>query len=85
VQTSEAEDGSKGLVVVRVYDDSVAAKSGLKEGDKILSFDGKDTNDVGALTESIRAAKGKVKLVVVRDGAEKTLEADFGAPKKRWF
>ncbi|MEZ0229353.1 MAG: M20/M25/M40 family metallo-hydrolase, partial [Planctomycetota bacterium] len=68
VSTQESEDG-KGVTVVRVTENSVASKSGVKEGDRILSFDGKEVHDVAGLTESIRAAKGKVTLVIERDGA----------------
>jgi hypothetical protein len=95
VSTQDAEDG-RGVIVSRVFEGSVAEKTGVKKGDRILSFDGKGVNDMGSLTQAIRDAKGKVKLVVERDGTESVLEAEFAPPadphqppsepaKKRWF
>ncbi len=88
VQTQDAEDG-KGVIVSRVYDGSIARKAGLKEGDRILSFDGKGVTDLGSLRAGIQVAKGKAKLLVERDGHELELEADFSKEKtpekKRWL
>jgi hypothetical protein len=95
VSTQQAEDG-RGLLVSRVFENSVAEKSGLKEGDRILSFDGKGVNDMATLTQAIRDAKGKVTVLIERDGKTRELDADFAPPaakpaqpgadpKKRWF
>ena len=81
IRAQDAEDG-KGVKVLDVDDESVAAKAGIKEGDIITRFDGKEINSVTALTEAAHAAKEKVsvKVSVVRDG--KTQELDVHVPKR---
>lgn len=96
VGTQPAEDEKGGVIVSRVYENSVAAKAGVKEGDRILSFNGAGVSDMASLQQAIRAAAGKVPFTVERDGKVETLEADFPGPKapadkapdgtkKRWF
>ena len=66
---------AKGALVVRVYADSPAAKGGVKLGDVIVRYDGKEVDNTELLREMVGAtAPGKeVKLVVIRDGKEETL------------
>jgi serine protease Do len=80
IRAQDAEDG-KGVKVVDVDDESTAAKAGIKEGDVITRFDGKDINSVTALTEAARAAKEKisVKVTIIRDG--KAQEIDVHVPR----
>jgi hypothetical protein len=86
VSTEDAEDG-RGVIVSRVTDGSVAAKTGVKEGDRILSFDGKGVSDFGSLAAAIRDAHGKVKVLVERDGKTIELEAELPGENaaKRWL
>jgi len=63
IRAQDAEDG-KGVKVLDVDDESTAAKAGIKEGDVITRFDGKDLNSVTALTEAARAAKDKISVKV---------------------
>ena len=58
IRAQDADDG-KGVKVLDVDDESTAAKAGIKEGDVITRFDGKDINSVTALTDAARAAKDK--------------------------
>ncbi|MBI3722944.1 PDZ domain-containing protein, partial [bacterium] len=87
-----------GNVAKQVFTNSVAEKAGVRAGDEIVSLDGKETKTYDALLEAIRGAKGKVSLVVERDGERITLEAVFDdkkdekkdekkppEPDKRWF
>ncbi|MNC96007.1 Periplasmic pH-dependent serine endoprotease DegQ precursor [compost metagenome] len=58
---------------------SVAEKAGVKPGDRILSFGGREVADAAALPAVLRTATAgsKVKVRVLRDGAEVELEAAF--------
>ncbi len=75
IRAQDAEDG-KGVKVLDVDDESTAAKAGIKEGDVVTRFDGKDINSVTALTEAAHAAKDKisVKVTIVRDGKAQEIE-----------
>ena len=75
-------DEGKGVKVLDVDDESTAAKAGIKEGDIITRFDGKEINSVTALTEAAHAAKDKasVKVALIRDG--KNQEVEVRVPKK---
>lgn len=81
IRAQDAEDG-KGVKVLDVDDESTAAKAGIKEGDVITRFDGKDINSVTALTEAARGAREKisVKVTIVRDG--KVQEIEVKVPRK---
>ncbi|WP_225811722.1 M50 family metallopeptidase [Streptomyces spinosus] len=55
---------------------SPAAQAGMKAGDRIVSFDGKPTEDWNTLSDLIRDSAGKdVSFVVDRDGRDVTLHA----------
>ncbi len=70
-----ASDG-KGVLVLRVLEDTPAAKAGLKAGDVILSVDGADVADGDALRAALRKQDaGDVELRVRRKGAERTIHA----------
>ena len=58
-----------GIPVTRVAPDSRGAKLGLKEGDLILSVDGKDMTDTAALRRAVTEATAPL-VIVVRRGAE---------------
>jgi serine protease Do len=81
IRAQDAEDG-KGVKVLDVDDESTAAKAGIKEGDIITRFDGKDINSVTALTDAAHAAKEKVsvKATIVRAG--KAQEVDVKVPRR---
>jgi serine protease Do len=81
IRAQDTEDG-KGVKVLDVDDESTAAKAGVKEGDIITRFDGKEINSAMALTEAAHAAKEKasVKITLIRDG--KTQEVEVHVPKR---
>ncbi|MER5717703.1 site-2 protease family protein [Streptomyces sp. NPDC002132] len=55
---------------------SPAAAAGMEKGDKIVSFDGRRTEDWDTLSDLIRDSAGRqVPIVVDRDGKEVTLRA----------
>jgi serine protease Do len=61
----------------------VAEAAGVKVGDRILSFGGKEVPDGPALPDLLRAVKPgeTVKVKVFRDGKEVDLEAAYPAAK----
>lgn len=65
----------KGALVSEVISDSPAEKGGVKSGDIIISFDGKDIKEMNDLPRLVAAtAAGKtVSLKVIRDGKEESL------------
>lgn len=79
----DKEKGKKneGVGIVSVMDDSPAAKAGLKDGDRVLTIDGKEAKDSNQLREVIRASKAGtvVKLSVRREGKEVEIKATLGA------
>ena len=70
-----------GALIQEVATGSVADAAGVKPGDRILSFAGKEVADGKALLELLRSVKAgdTVKVRVLRDGAEKDLEAVYPA------
>lgn len=89
VVTQELDDDLKdgldyqgdGILVNRVADDSPAAKAGLKQGDVIVSVNGRSVSEPDDLQEAVRAAKvgDRASLVVVREGKKQTLTATLVA------
>ena len=68
--------GSEGVVVGQVYDNSPASKAGLKEGDVITTIDGKPITTSRDLQEMVAALPlhKATQLAVVRDGKPKSLQ-----------
>ncbi len=74
-------DRPRGVVVSKVNDDTPAAKAGMKEGDVILSVDGKNVANVSQLRNriSLLPVDKAVDLSILRDGKEKTLSVKLAA------
>jgi len=74
---------TKGALVSQVNKDSAADKAGVKIGDVIIRYNGKEVEDVRTLRNAVAAtAPGtKVDLVVLRDGKEKTFTVQLGELK----
>jgi hypothetical protein len=70
----------KGAFVLTVYKNSPAEQAGLKSGDIILSFDGKEINEVSALPPIVATTPvGKtVDARIYRDGKEQTVKVKIG-------
>ncbi len=69
-----------GALVAQVIKGSPADKAGLKNGDVIIEYDGKDVenwHDLPALVADTPVGKD-VEVVVIRDGDEKELEVHIG-------
>jgi serine protease Do len=70
-----------GALVSKVMADGPAARAGIKRYDVIVSFDGKPIGEMNDLPRVVAATPvGKtVKVVVLRDGSEKTVKVDVDA------
>ena len=73
-------DVTKGILVAQVSADSPAERAGLKQGDIIVQYQGEAVTDTGAFRNSVSltAPGSNASIVVVRDGARKTLTARIG-------
>ncbi len=73
-------DSKSGALVAAVIDGSPAEKAGIKRGDIIRSFNGKKVEDLRDLPRLVAATPvdKKVKVVVFRDGKEKTIDVTIG-------
>ena len=70
----------KGALVSQIIEDSPAEKSGLKEEDVILFFDGEEifySSDLPLTVGSIRP-ESKVNAMILRDGTKKTVQVTVG-------
>jgi serine protease Do len=81
IRAQDTEDG-KGAKVLYVDGESTAAKAGIKEGDVITRFDGKEVNSATTLAQAARDGKEKrtVHVSLLRDG--KPMEVDVQNPHK---
>ena len=72
----DAKDEEAGIDVKQIYDDSPAAKAGLKAGDRMLSIDGRWTDSLADTIIAVTRAKpGQVVPVVLkRNGQEMTIK-----------
>jgi len=72
-------DAAKGALVAEVTPDSPAAKAGLEQGDVILKYAGQPIDELRQLTRAVGDTKAgtKAKLVVWRDGSERTLDVEI--------
>ncbi|MEL0227677.1 MAG: DegQ family serine endoprotease [Gammaproteobacteria bacterium] len=70
----------KGALVSQIIEDSPAEKSGLKEEDVILFFDGEEifySSDLPLTVGTIRP-ESKVNAMILRDGKKKTVQVTVG-------
>ena len=81
IHAQDTEDG-KGVKVLEVDDESAASKAGLKEGDIITRFDGKEVNNATELAQSARESRTKssVHVSLLRSG--KSMDLDIKIPRK---
>ncbi|MBI2923022.1 MAG: PDZ domain-containing protein, partial [Planctomycetes bacterium] len=76
----DAEEG-EGATILKVSSKSDAAKKGLKEGDRILKFNGQAVKSADSLKSLLKKVPAKkiIPLVVKRGDAELDLEVRLGA------
>jgi membrane-associated protease RseP (regulator of RpoE activity) len=82
-EETESPDG--GARIEDVFDDSPAAKAGLREGDVIVQFGATAIHGPMALTKKIHESKAgdKVPVTVLRDGKQETLTVEIGERAER--
>ncbi len=78
-QSFDMEPG-KGILVAQVSEDSPAFRAGLKQGDVILSYQGKPVTTVGNFRNQVAltAPGTRAELGILRDGRSETLEVTIG-------
>jgi serine protease Do len=81
IHAQDTEDG-KGVKVLEVDDESVASKAGVKEGDIITRWDGKEVNSATELAQQAKEGRAKpsVKVDLLRGG--KALNLEIKTPRK---
>jgi putative serine protease PepD len=79
--SSSASGFSVGADVATVEPDSAAAKAGIQVGDVVTGFNDLAISEPNQLTAAVReqAANAKVKITVLRNGKEQTLDVTLGA------
>jgi serine protease Do len=71
---------ARGALISEVADKSPAAEAGLRQGDVIVEMDGTAVTDVSTLRNKVAmiAPGTKIDLLVIREGAKKTVEITIG-------
>jgi serine protease Do len=73
-------DQPKGALVNEVLEDSPAAKAGVKRGDIILEFDGKEIDEMNDLPRIVASTPidKNVKMVIFREGKQREVKVTVG-------
>lgn len=71
---------TKGVLIANVFPDSPAEKGGLKEGDIVRSFDGKEIRNLSDLMSTVARTKigRKIKIKIIRDKKELFVKVAVG-------
>lgn len=68
-----------GLTIDEVIPDGLAAKAGIKAGDKLIKIDGKDISEPQALREALASGSAKKQVTIQRDGKPIELTIEWPA------
>ncbi|MBA7656724.1 Periplasmic pH-dependent serine endoprotease DegQ [subsurface metagenome] len=73
-------ENTKGVAITEVLEGSAAEKAGMKRYDVVVEFNGEKVEKVNEFRNRVSMLKPgtKVKIVVVRNGKQKTLNAELG-------
>ncbi len=74
-----------GAIITKVIPKSPADKAGLKQGDVIIEYNGREVKDSHQLSILVSNTKPgtRVKIKIIRDGKEKTLRVKIGELKEQ--
>ena len=77
-------DNQQGILVAQVSEDSPARRAGLKQGDIIISYQGKPVSKVGSFRNrvSITTPGSQVQLGIIRGGKQLNLSVSIGTLDK---
>ena len=78
-ESFELEKGTRGVILPEITPDSAADKAGLKAGDIVIKFDGKDVTDADQFRRIVAIVKPgtKVDMLVIRGGKRKTITVEL--------
>ncbi len=73
-------ENTKGIAIIEVIEGSAAEKAGMKRYDVVVEFNGEKVKKVNEFRSRVAMLKPgtKVKIVVLRNGKRKTLNAELG-------
>lgn len=73
-------DKARGALVAQVAEDSPAEDAGIKTGDVVLNVNGKEMEDVRAVSRTVADLEPETdaEIVVWRDGRRKTIDVEIG-------
>ncbi len=76
---------SKGVYIAGVFQDSPADRTGLKEGDVIIAYQGKEIPDAGTFRNDVATALigQEVKISVVREGRKQDFLVQVGSQEEQ--
>ena len=80
VESFGLDEGTEGVLISQVYEDSPAQKHGLERGDVLIQMDGKPVKDVGHFRNMIAMTMpgNDIDLTVIRKGKQKTVKVKLG-------
>jgi serine protease Do len=84
IEAFDLPDGTKGLLISHVSENSPAAVAGLEPGDVIVQFDGKPLTSLGLFQTQVSLLQpgSKVRLVILRKGSKQNLTIELGTRVK---
>ena len=76
---------SKGVYIAGVFQDSPADRAGLKKGDVIIAYQGKDIPDAGTFRNDVATALigQEVKISVLREGKKQDFLVQVGSQEEQ--
>lgn len=79
IEGKSLEEG--GVALTEVYEETTAEKMGLKSGDKIISVNGEDIEDMGELIEVLHELNpgDMIDVIYLRDGSEINAQGEIGS------
>jgi serine protease Do len=80
VESFGLDEGTEGVLISQIYEDSPAQKHGLERGDVLIQMDGKPVKDVGHFRNMIAMTMPgtDIDLTVIRKGKQKTVKVKLG-------